>query len=260
MTRPDPRSPLLGLLWLALAAGPGCGKKNLDASVDRLVKAAERNDYADFKAMSHPDLAAKFGPSQFGLLTKMMKQFGKLEKRSMRKINVRSGGIRHGFYKLRFEKGKADLDVTLRNGKLVAFEFTGDDVSKALEAFRKEAMSSFQVGGLRFEGRPGTEEKPEFKVGEDVKFTLELLGLTRAGGGVQIKVGLEVRTQTGAKMIDAPSFFDRALPLAADDLPVATVTGTIKLAGPGEHTLVFTVTDVPSQKRIEYRKVVTAKP
>ena len=260
MITPVLRPLVLGVLLLSLAIAPGCGKKNLDASVDRLVAAAEKNDYEAFKAMSHPDLVVKFNSSQFAMLSRMLKQFGKLEKRSMRKINVRTGGIRHGFYQLRFAKGKADLDVTLRNDKLVAFEFTGDDVTKALEAFRKEAMSTFQVGGLRFEGRPGSDEKPEFKVGEELKFTLEILGLTRAGGGVQIKVGLEVRTHTGAKMIDAPSFFDRALPLAADDLPVATVSGSIKLLGPGDHTVVFRVTDVPSQKHIEYRKVVTAKP
>jgi hypothetical protein len=233
-----------------LLALPACGKKSLDKSVNKLVKAARANNYKAFKEMSHPDLVAKFSAEKFKLLSESLNLLGAFKDRSMRGIKARSGKVREGRYKLTFEKGVVDLKITLTRGKITAFFFTGEDMEKAMKKVSAKAFSVFKVGSFHF--LDGDSKRNVFRSGQKVRFKVAIYGMKPTGGNLKIQAGIKVVNASGKVVLQNPKFVDSAVPLKSDDAPVGTVSGSITIPVAGHYKLQLRITDGHSGKSLDY--------
>jgi len=246
------RTTIIAVSTALVMALPACGKKSLDKSVDKLVKAALANDYAAFKEMSHAELTEKFPADKFKMLSESLKLLGAYRDRSMRGINARTGNVREGHYKLTFEKGNVTLKLTLQRGKLVAFRFTGEDLEKAMKKMRVKAVSEFKVGSFKYLDSDGKSKNNAFKPGEKMRFKLTINGMKPVGGNLKIQAAIRVVDSAGKEILANPKYLDQALPIKPDDLPVGTVTGSVTLPTPGLYKLQLRVTDAHAGKSLNY--------
>jgi len=237
---------------LLLLTLPACGKKSLDKSVDKLVKAAMANDYKAFKEMSHPDLVDKFSAEKFKGLSETLKLLGAFKDRSMRGIKARSGKVREGRYKLTFEKGVVKLKLTLTRGKLTAFFFTGDDMEEALKKVRAKTFSVFKVASFRFLDGTSKKKNNVFKQGQKMRFEVSVYGMKRVGGSLKIQAGIQVVNAGGKIVMQNPKFVDSAVPIRPNDPPVGSVTGSVTIPKAGHYTLKLRITDGHTGKSLDY--------
>ncbi|MFH2010459.1 MAG: hypothetical protein ABI333_27920, partial [bacterium] len=213
--------PALFVVLSILAAVPACkSKKRLDKSVDKLVTALVQNDYKAFEQMSHEKLVAKFPKSKFGLLSQSVNLLGKYKERTMKGIHARTGKVREGRYVLTFEKGKANLELTLVRGKLTAFLFSGDDIEAAMRKVRVQAFSKFEVGSFQFVDTVGNAKNNVFRVGETIRFRIAVHGLQLSGTTLKVVADLQVVDAQGKVVLDKPKLVDASLPGKPDDPPV----------------------------------------
>ncbi len=253
-SNPSPRLSA-GLVVAALALAPGCAsKKTLDKNVDRLVKAALANDYAAFKDMSRKKLVEKFPKRRFELLSQALHELGAYKERTMKGIEVKAGGLRKGRYSLRFEKGTVRLDLTLFKGKLTAFLFKGADLEKAMRKVAQAKYGQFKVGLFEWRDSKGKPRSGNvFKLGPPLKFGMEVWGLKNAGKTMSMKVDLQV--VSGERLIlNRPSFVEGPIKLPPDTPPVANVTGTLKVPGPGAYTLLLRITDKVAKRTLVHKQ------
>lgn len=117
------RSLFLAIPLLCLGA---CGKQKLDGTAEALVQAAMKNDYAAFRALAHPDLVVAFPEGKLAGFSRTLALLGAYKGRSMTGIEAKTGEVRKGTYKLSFEKGDIELELTLTGDKLTGFNFTGE--------------------------------------------------------------------------------------------------------------------------------------
>jgi len=244
-------------LAAAMATGPSSGcaaKKTLDKSVDKLVKAALKNDYEAFKRMSHPALVDEFPRAKFAELSAALKRLGSLQDHTMKGIKVHSGGVRRGTYALRFEHGMVRLELTLTKGRLTAFRFTGEDLLHALRAVRNKKYGVFKVGGFRWltpDGKPKANNI--FPAGKQLRFAVEIWGLKRTGGNLSIHMHMKVQ-QGDQVFMDKPDFFDRPIPIKPEDPPVATVNGQVTPKRPGLYTMSLRITDKVAKRTLVFQQ------
>ncbi len=246
---------VLGAAALLLTL-PACGKKSLDKNVDRLVKAAQANDYDAFRKMSHPSLVSEFSPEKFKILSESLKLLGEYKDRSMRGIKARTGKVREGRYKLTFAKGKVRLRLTLKRGKLIGFRFEGDDLEKAMKKARAKAFSEFKVGTFKFLDTDGKRKNNVFKVEQKARFKLSLNGMKRQGGTLKIQAGIRVVDSGGKVVVQNPKFLDSAVPIKADDIPVGNVSGAVTIQSPGHYTLYIRLSDGHSGKSLIHKEAI----
>jgi len=250
---------------LALVLGllaTGCGtKKNLDESVDQLLAALAAADYARFKAMALDDLAAKVPPPKFQAFAKVTQRLGALQQRSMTGINVKTGNVRSGTYSLTFAKGQAQLELTLAEGKLVAFELTGDSVRAAMRQIEEEQYATFKVASFEFQDADKKAKNNIYKTGQVILFTVEVYGVTIVAGEVKLKARLQVLGTDGKQLADYPSFLDTTLK-AQGTARVATVSGKLPTASakPGAYKLLLTITDVSGNQSLDYAQAFVLEP
>lgn len=226
----------------------GCAsKKNLDGSVDRLVKAVAKNDYADFKAMSVPELCEQFPPEKFAEFSRALAVLGEFKERTMRGLQVKTGGLREGRYVLRFAHGKVDLELKLLKGKLTAFFFTGDDLLKAMRKVRDAKFAEYKLSGFQWRDPEGKPASNIYALGKPIHFRVEVWGLKLENKAFNLKADLKVLS--GEKVaLDQPGFVDRVLPLPEGQPPMASLTGNLNIPVAGNFKLVLTVTDKNTQK------------
>lgn len=240
---------------LGMGAGSGCSaKKNLDKSVNKLVKAALANDYEAFKKMSHPALVDEFPKTKFAEFSAALNRLGALKDRTMKGIKVHSGGVRRGTYSLRFEHGRVNLKLTLTKGKLTAFHFTGEDLLHALRAVRNKKFGVFKVGAFRWltpDGKPKANNI--FPTGKLLRFAVEIWGLKRAGDKLSLHVHAKV-AQGAQVFLDKPNFFNRSIPIKGDVPPVATVTGQFTPKRPGLYTMTLHITDKAAARSLVHQQ------
>jgi len=231
---------------------PACGKKSLDKSVDRLVKAALANDYAAFKKMSHPDLVEKFPAEKFKMLSDSLNLLGAYKDRSMRGIHARTGKVREGRYKLTFEKGVVKLKLTLRRGKLTGFLFSGDDLEEVMKKVRAKAFSVFKVGAFHFLDDDGKPKNNAFRPGQKMRFKVAVYGMKPADGNLKIQASIRVVNAGGKVVLQNPKFVDSAVPIKPDDAPVGTVSGNVTIPEVGLYKLHLRITDGHTGKSLDY--------
>jgi hypothetical protein len=242
---------------LALVLGllaTGCGsKKNLDESVDQLLAALAAGDHARFSAMAVPELAAKIPPPKFEVFAKITQKLGALQQRSMTGINVKTGGVRSGTYSLTFAKGTAELELTLQEGKLIAFELKGDAVKQAMRQIEEEQYATFKVASFEFQDEDKKAKNNIYKAGQVIRFTVEVYGVTIVAGEVKLKARLQVLSTDGKQLADYPSFLDTTLK-AQGTARVATVSGKLPTASakPGTYKLLLTINDVSGNQTLDY--------
>ncbi|MDY0003463.1 MAG: hypothetical protein RBU30_19350 [Polyangia bacterium] len=236
------------LITSGVLAGAGCqSKKNLDASVDRLVKAAIKNDYAEFKAMSAPALADQFPPEKFAEFSKTLALLGDYTERTMKGIKVKTGGLQEGRYVLRFAKGKVDLELKLQKGKLIAFYFTGDDLTRAMREARDRKFAEFKLAGFQWRDSGGKPASNIYKQGQSIHFLVEVWGLKLEDKSFNLKADLKVLS--GEKLVlDQPAFVNKVLPLSEGQPPLASLNGNLNIPEAGNYKLVLAVTDKNTQK------------
>lgn len=240
-----------------VVGGAACNKPQLDATADVLIRVAQAQDYPALKALAHPDLIAAFPEEQLALLAKSLKRLGPLQGRSMTGFNTATGGVRSASYTLTFAKGTLDLELTLTEGKLTRFRFTGEALKRAM---REVQFSEFKVASFEFTDGAGKPHGTIFKVGEPVRFSMVVHGLTRTAKGLPVKAQLRVTAADGSVLLDKPDFLDTVLQLKPDDPPVATVTGKLSLPRPGMYKVDLRVRDVAGQRELRHAQVCSVEP
>lgn len=246
------RTTIAAMATTLLLALPACGKKSLDKSVDRLVKAARANDYAAFKEMSHPDLVEKFSTEKLKLLSDSLNLLGAYKDRSMRGIKVRNRKVREGRYKLTFEKGVVKLKLTLVRGKMTGFLFSGEDLEKVMKKVRAKAFSVFKVGAFQFLDDEGKRKNNAFKPGQKMRFKVAVYGMKPSGGNLKIMAAIRVVNAGGKVVLQNPKFVNSAVPLGPNDAPVGTVSGSVTLPEAGLYKLQLRITDGHTGKSLDY--------
>lgn len=234
-----------------------CNKPQLDASADALIQVAQTQSYAGLKALAHPDLIAAFPEQQLVLLSQSLKRLGPLQSRSMTGFNTATGGVRSANYTLTFAKGTVDLELTLTEGKLTRFRFTGAALQRAM---REVQFSEFKVASFEFTDGAGKPHGSIFKVGEPLRFSLVVHGLTRTPQGLPVKAQLRVTAADGSVLLDKPDFLDTVLQLKPDDPPVATLTGNLTLPRPGMYKIALQVRDVAGKRELQHAQVCSVEP
>lgn len=249
-------------LTLAFGAlgGLGCAsKKNLDANVDRLVKAAAKNDYADFKAISMPELAEQFPPEKLTELSQALALLGEYQERTMKGIHVKTGGVQEGRYVLRFAKGKVNLEIKLLKGKLTAFFFKGDDLQKAMRKARDARYADFKLTGFQWTDAQGKPTSNIYALGTPVHFRVQVWGLKLENKSFNLMAALQVIS--GDKVVlDQPRFVDRALPLPEGQPPMASLTGNLNIPQAGNYKLSLKVTNKATQKVVTHEEAFVVEP
>jgi hypothetical protein len=241
---------------MALSAA-ACNKPQLDASADLLVRLALARDYAGFRAFAHPELAKSFPEEQLVLLAKSLGQLGPLSGRTMTGFNSATGGVRSATYVLAFAKGKVDLELTLTEGKLTRFSFTGEALQRAM---RTVQYAEFKVASFAFTDGAGKPHGNIYKAGETVRFRTAVQGLTRTAQGMHVKAQLRVTAGDGTVLLDKPDFIDSALTPKPDEPPLATVTGELTLPRPGMYKVELRVRDVFGGRELVHAQVCSVEP
>jgi hypothetical protein len=172
----------------------------------------------------------------------------------MTKINVQFGGPSSGHYKLTYEKGVVKLEIAVLKGKIVKFNFSGDDFKKALIA---STYGEFKIARFDFLDGKGGKKKGNnvYKLGQTVFFRMMVYGMKEEGGTLWGKVAAKVEAD-GEVIYQKPDFLDTKAPLKAGDPPVLTVNGHFKLPRVGTYKISFVVTDAHAGKSLNYRQVV----
>lgn len=256
MQNPASRRLTFTLATISLLALSACGKKSLDGAVDRLVKAARNNDYDAFRKMSHPELAAKFPPEEFKLLSQTLNALGTYKDRTMKGIKARSGKVREGRYVLTFDKGKVKLKLTLVKGKLTAFLFSGQTLEKAMKQARAKAFAVFKVGAFLFLDANGKPKNNVYRVTDKIRFKMSIYGMKPSAGTLKLLAGMRVTDAGGKVVLKNPKFVDSSVPIKPGDPPVATVSGKVKLGAPGHYALQLKITDVHAGGSLEYTSAI----
>jgi hypothetical protein len=251
---------VLAVALVATALGiASCGKKDLDAQVDRLVAAAQRNDYPGFQTLAHPSLVQAFPSTKLELVSRALAKLGTYRGRSMTGIKASTGDVRSGTYDLRFEQGNVTLELTITQGRLTAFHFSGDSLKRAMRAISDEEYRTFKVNSFQFVDANKAPRSNVFQVGQPAHFRLEVQGLTRTPSGLKLNVQLRVLGEGGRVVLEKPDFISTTLVLKPDDPPVATVNGELTLDGPGVFKLELRAVDVPSGRHVDHQQVLSVE-
>lgn len=250
----------MGCSLLALSA---CGsKKQLDQTAEMLRIAAEGDNYEAFKSLAHPLLLEKFPPAQLTRVSKALKKLGTFKERTMHGINVQGGGKREGKYTLRYEKGSVELKVAVVAGKIVVFNFSGDDLAKALNAERLARYAKFEVGYFAFLDKPGGKDRRNniFKVGEAIPFRMRVHGLKLVDKTIFFVADLKAMSD-GEQIFSKPNFAGSDKPIPTKGLPVGTLSGTIRLPKvPATYIAHFKITDRHAKRSLEYKQAIVLQP
>lgn len=255
------RVPAIICLCLALSAFTGCGKGKLDKNVDRLVEALRKNDYESFKNQSSEGVIQQFGQQKFNMLSHTIKSLGAFKDRTMKGINVKSGGFKEGNYKLEFEKGEVQLRITLKKDKLIGFEFSGNLVEKGMKQARAKMFSEFKVLGIRFVDTFGKPKSNVIKQGEKLIFQIGVGGLTPgADQTLVIRADLQVANSKNESVLEKPNFINAKLPIKKNDPPVATLNGTLTVPKPDSYLMGLRITDLISGKSVIHKEAFKVEP
>ena len=240
----------------ATVALGACGKKKLDKNVDRLVKVVVENDYAALKEMAHTSLVEKYPPAKLEYLSNALKKLGAFKERTMKGIEARSGRIRRGKYKLKFEKAEIRLTLTLKDGKLIGFMFSGEAFEKAAKEVRNESYKEFKVIAFKFFGPDGKPKNNIYKAGQPIRVKIGVSGLTRTPKGLHVRAAIRVLNPQGQAVITNPNFLNNVLPLKPDDPPVATLSANLKLPVPSAYKIQLRIFDVGGNRHVDYQQAV----
>lgn len=254
---------LITALACLLLVPSACGsKKQLDQTAGLLRLAAEGDNYEGFKALAHPLLLEKFPKAQLTRVSKALKKLGAFKERTMHGINVQAGGKREGKYTLRYEEGSVEFKVAVVAGKIVSFNFSGDDLEKALNAERLARYAKFEVGHFAFLDKPGGKDRRNniFKVGEAIPFRLRVHGLKLVDKTIFFVADLKAMSD-GEQIFNKPNFAGSDKPIPTKGLPVGTLTGTIRLPKvPATYFAHFKITDRHAKRSLEYKQAVVLQP
>ena len=253
--------PFLALVLLAV--GPGCKKKkNLDKQVDALIETLNDCDYSALKDISDPSLLDDLAESKFKAQCDVMKRLGKLEERTMKGIDVKSGGIAKGTYSLDLERAQVELEITLKDDKLVAFRLTGEHVKSAMAEARKERFKDFAVHHFQFVD--SVEDKPNpsgnvFAVGKRVRFHLKVAGVTAKDGKFQLGGDVTVKDPKGAIVRKYPGGLKYSVEAKEGQAPIVGLSPWLEGIPAGTHTLELLIEDTHSGKTLTYSQGLVVK-
>lgn len=237
----------------------GCStKKDLDEKVDKLIEALREGNRDALSEISDASLVAEINDQTLAKFQKLIQKLGAYNERTMTGIEVKNAN-RAGKYKLKFNAGTVDLELTALNGKLVQFNFTGDPVKKALLEIQQEQYARFEVRSFNFvdaDGKPNTRGAV-YRSGETVYFRMEVQGLTRQGDGCEARIRLQVISANNQLLLDQPDFINQRFALRPDDPLLITVRGNVSIPNPGTYTFLFEVLDVPGNHKLNYQQSVT---
>ncbi|MCC6746943.1 MAG: hypothetical protein IT371_04745 [Deltaproteobacteria bacterium] len=247
------------LIGLAVTLLLGCStKKALEGATDELLGALGEGSYARFKAMAHPALVEQIPEAKFAAFSQVVKQLGALGGRSMTGLSVQLGGGQQASYALQFAGGEVKLGLTLTEGKLTAFNLSGEAVTKAQRAAANEAYATYRVASFRFEDEAKKAHSNIYKVGERVHFRMEVHGVTFKDKATHLKLRLTIKGAAGDVLADFPNFLDKVMrPDVA--LRVSTVTGDLKIPRPGTFKLEFAITDVYSGRSLAHAEAIVVE-
>ena len=239
---------------VVLGGMTGCGKKKLDKNVDRLVKALQKSDYEDFEKQSRPEVLEDVGKQKFKMMSQAIKSLGKFKDRTMKGIHVKSGGWKEGRYDLEFEKGEIQLRITLKNGKLVGFKFSGDPIEKAMKKAKRKMFDEFRVLGFRFVDEQGKQKSNVVSPGSRLQFQVGVSGLKVREGQMMVKVDLQVANDQNKVVFQKRDFVKQKIPLKKNDPPVATLSGRLRVPKKGSFKIGLKITDLVSGKSVVHQQ------
>jgi hypothetical protein len=255
------RTILLGLLGV-LVLSRCSTKQKLDEGVDLLVQSAVSNNYQGFTAQSHPELVKAFPAKSFEELSHALAKLGAYQSKSMTGMEVSTERGRTGNFSLSFAKGKVTLELTLKEGKLVAFKFSGDAMKQALREVSNEAYDVFKVNTFEFLDADKKPKNNIYQAGQPVRFRMIVQGLKRSGESLKLKVQLRVKDAEGKIIFAKPDFLDTTLSIKPDDPSLATVKGDLEIPTKGMYKIELLIADGVSNRSLEHSQVLSieAKP
>jgi hypothetical protein len=226
---------------------PACSnKRRLDQAADQLIQAIEANDYAAFRELAHPTLRRHLPPKALRVLSQTFSHLGKLEDRTMARIEVQSDGTSKAQYRLSFAKGQGAMAITLKDSEVREVELGGEALLQAMKAVRSRGYG--KLGVLAFKwlaaGPP--------KAGEKLTFRLDLGGLGYDDKGVAAVASLVLMDSLGRVVADRPRFAQVSRKLDRHEPPVAAVEGAVTPPGGGRYRLDITVHDLKSGRTVDH--------
>lgn len=238
-----------------LALSAGCGKKkDLDASVDKLVKALQSGEYAKMEGVATAGLMEDLSEEKFQVISQAVRSLGDLKDRTMHGIEVKSGAPNTGKYTLEFDKGEVDLEIAVDDGSIHAFELTGSTIQEALQAARNARFAKFEVQRFELldgEGKPNARGNVYAK-GTRVGFRLLVAGLEAKESALHLKAELVLKAADGTELARNPNFLDHTVPYEAGSPRVATMNGSFDGNRVGPAQIELHITDVHSGKTLVY--------
>jgi hypothetical protein len=236
---------------------PGCRSKlELDKQVDGIVEALSACDHAALDAEIAPELASELD-AKFDGMCETVQWFGALESRKQTGIHVSTGQSK-GTYELDFENGELTLELVLADGKIVGFEFTGDDWKKAKTATMAAKYAEYKIYGFDWLDADGSPHAAgnKFAPGK-VAYRIKVGGLDPADGRFNLRVTTRILDAQGKTLWQSPR--PDELSFDQDEHGVAVsghVAGSVTIPEPGTYQIEYEIEDVNAGKKLEYTQAV----
>ena len=245
---------MLGLVLFFAFFFAGCvAKKKLDEAAQTLIIAVQNNDFAAFQSISHPLLVQQFPKAKFTDTHLSFKALGAFQSRSMRGIKTNLGGPQSGSYQLTYQHGKARLEISLMQGKLMKFGCCGKDVLDAVQKFRSKKYGRYMIEGFEFLDAKGVSNTSNMAPPGKVFFFFFLQDLAYRQKQARFSVVIDVQKDAGPvqKLV---LLNQKVLPYQIGDtgFPVAHVRGNLNFPVAGTYKMTFLVTDHHSNKSLRY--------
>lgn len=245
--------------WLGFVAVAACGCELARAEPDttwidqtgsELVTALQEKDGPKFERLASKGLEANLGSVDREAMGDVIERLGALKSRTTVEVRGKAGEVQTGRYRLGFVRGDVELSLTLVGSEVVAFRFEGKPLDKAL---KEVAGDTLAVGELRFVAAEGGPHEGGYGLGEPVMFEVDVRGMTRHKGAWWIRGDLEVQDAKHRKVLTKKDFV--RVRLDASGVPLATVSGTIKLTQPGAYRFRVRLRDHGVQDKAEREKM-----
>jgi hypothetical protein len=237
---------------LSASALSGCDKGLLDSSVDALVTNMVVGDFEKFKDLARPELMDVLDKAKYQEISAGVKELGSFKERTMTKIETKNNE-RNGEYKLTFDKGDVNLSIKLHEGKLIAFEFSGPVMDKAMHQAGLEKYKEFKIDLFQFIDEGGKPKNNIYKQGNKISFHFNANGLTPKDNKLSLSVTLKILNGGGTEIYSDPNFYKDNLDYDNEkSLPYVAINGHINAAEAGNYKLVLQVVDMPTQRATEF--------
>jgi len=226
------------------------------ANADQLLAVLNKGAPEALNQILSPDADA-VNINVFKVTSKTLQRLGKVKHNSIESFQNKNG-IYIGQFEVEFEGMKAELTIATKEDKLLAWEFSGEEMESQLSYTFFDSFTELTLIASTLKDAEGNKHEPVFSHGEKLHITLMIAGFERRTNFAHVRLNMNLKNDKG-ELLRTIKVVDNSLKIKTNEPPAITLNTWLALTEPGNYTVELEVQDVYSNEYLVHAQDIKIK-